>query len=150
MYSILNCCGTGLKRILQTRITVGFSKLFADLSLAFKLVPQLEDLCLQITVHAALYSPQFLLKHQANLDGCQHSLSVKELYKKVHWQLAMSRGSAIEAMVPALNVVVGAYGMSEHCPVCGVPGCSMNPRAGNILSELQKGLRSFLLKSLEH
>ena len=112
MYSILNCCGTGLKRILQTRITVGFSKLFADLSLAFKLVPQLEDLCLQIALCAALYSPQFLLRHQADLDCCQHSLSVKELDKKVHRQLATSRGSVIEAMVPPLNIAVGAYDMA--------------------------------------
>ena len=68
-----------------------FSKLFADLSFTgVKLVPQLEDLCLQITVHAALYSPQFLLRHQADLDSCQHSLSVKELDKKVHRQLATS------------------------------------------------------------
>ena len=52
--------------------------------------------------------------------------------------------------MPPLTVVVGAYGMSEHCPVCWAPGCSMNPRAGNILSELQERLRSFSLKSLEH
>ena len=87
---------------------VAFSKLFTDLSLAFKLVPQLEDLCLQIAVRATLYSPQFLLRHQADLDCCQHSLSVKELDKKVHRRLATSRGSAIEAMVPPLNIAVGA------------------------------------------
>ena len=62
----------------------------------------------------------------------------------------MSGGSAIEAMVPPLNIAVGAYGMSEYCPVYWAPGGSMNPRAGNILSELQELLRSFLLKTLEH
>ena len=51
--------------------------------------------------------------------------------------------------MPALNVVVGANGMSEYCPVCWAPGGSMNPRAGYILSELQERLRSFPLKSLE-
>ena len=75
---------------------------------------------------------------------------MKELDKKVHRQLATSGGSAIEATVPPLNVVVGANGMFEYCPVCWAPSGSMNPRAGYILSELQEWLRSFLLKFLEH
>ena len=75
---------------------------------------------------------------------------MKELDEEVHRQLAASGGSAIEAMVPPLNVVVGANGMSEYCPVCWAPSSSMNPRAGYILSERQEWLRSFPLKSLEH
>ena len=110
----------------------------------------MKDLCLQFAVLAALYSLQFFLGHQADLDGCQHSLSVKELDKKVHRQLATSGGSAIEAMVPSLNVVVGANGMFEYCPVCWAPSGSVNPRAGYILSELQERLGSFPLKYLEH
>ena len=89
----------------------------------------MKDLCLQFAVLAGLYSLQFLLRHQADLDGCQHSLSVKELDKKVHRQLATSGGSAIEAMVPSLNVVGGANGMFEYCPVCWAPSGSMNPSA---------------------
>ena len=75
---------------------------------------------------------------------------MKELDQKVHRQLAASGGSAIEAMVPPLNVVVGTNCMSEYCPVCWAPSGSINPRARHILCELQERLRTFPLKSLEH
>ena len=83
------------------------SKLFADLSLASNSFHRLKIFaCRSRYLRRCILFSFFFFRHQADLDGCQHSLSVKALDKKVHRQLATSGGSAIEAMVPPLNYFV--------------------------------------------
>lgn len=64
-----------------------------------------------------LDTTQFLLRHQANLDGGQPGFSVKKFDEDVQWKLSMAIHSTAEAMVPSLEVIVGSYGLLEHRPV---------------------------------
>ena len=85
-----------------------------------KLIPEGEDLCLEVSELVLLNTQQLLLRNEPDLIGSPISLTVEQTGQEAQWKRRLSGCAAIQpkaaSLRPALYVVVRSYGLYEDTP----------------------------------
>ena len=112
-------------------------ELFCSVFPIGKIIPMVEYFGLKRAVFCSLNPLELFFRDQTNSKSRQPSLLMEKVEQEVEWHAPFARRTAMQAIVPALYVIVCSHCVSlENAPARGRPGDAADPGFGDILDKL--------------